>query len=255
MSVASDRLDGRHAVVTGAGRGIGRAAALALAEAGAAVTLIARSRDELEAVAGEIAGAGGTAWAHPADVSDEAAVEDVVEAAEAESPPPSILVTAAGLNRTGPTADYELADWDLLTDVNLRGTFVACRALGRRLIARGDGGSIVTVSSQMGSVGYPGRAAYCATKHAVNGLTKALAVEWAQQRINVNAVAPTFVRTPMTEPMFADPEFAAEVARRIPGGEVASLDDVAAAILYLASDRARAVTGHVLAVDAGWTAW
>jgi NAD(P)-dependent dehydrogenase (short-subunit alcohol dehydrogenase family) len=255
MSLPSDRLDGRHALVTGAGRGIGRAVALALAEAGAAVSLVARSSDELDAVAAQIERAGGRAWARPADVGDEAAIEALFDAAEDEQPPPTILVTAAGLNRTGPTADYDLADWDLLNEVNLRGTFIACRALGRRLLARGEPGRIVTLSSQMGAVGYPGRAAYCATKHAVNGLTKALAVEWATQEITVNAVAPTFVRTPLTEPMLADPEFAADVARRIPGGEVASVDDVAAAVLYLASDRARAVTGHVLAVDCGWTAW
>ncbi|MGV1050447.1 MAG: SDR family NAD(P)-dependent oxidoreductase, partial [Solirubrobacterales bacterium] len=217
-------------------------------------TLLARSADELEAVAAEIAAAGGTAWARAADVSDEAAVEAAVAAAEAELPL-SILVTAAGLNRTGPSASYELADWDLLMDVNVRGTFIACRAVGRRLLERGEGGRIVTVSSQMGVVGFPGRAAYCAGKHAVNGLTKALAVEWAPQRIAVNAVAPTFVDTPLTEPMFEDPEFAAEVRRRIPGGEIATLEDVAAAVLYLASDRSGAVTGHVLAVDAGWTAW
>jgi NAD(P)-dependent dehydrogenase (short-subunit alcohol dehydrogenase family) len=140
-------------------------------------------------------------------------------------------------------------------DVNVRGTFLACRAVGRRLLARGAGGRIVTVSSQMGTVGYPGRAAYCASKHAVNGLTKALAVEWAPHGIGVNAVAPTFVRTPMTEPMLADPEFAADVRRRLPTGEVATVGEVAAAILYLVSDAARSVTGHVLAVDGGWTAW
>jgi NAD(P)-dependent dehydrogenase (short-subunit alcohol dehydrogenase family) len=255
MSLASDSLEGRHALITGAGRGIGRAIALALAEAGAAVSLVARSSDELDAVVAEIAAAGGRAWARPADVGDATALETAFEAADRESPPPSILVTAAGLNRVGPTVDYDLADWDLLNDVNVRGTFVACRALGRRLLARGEPGSIVTLSSQMGTVGYPGRAAYCATKHAVNGLTKALAVEWARDGINVNAVASTFVRTPLTEPMLADPEFAADIARRIPGGELASVEDVAAAVLYLASDRARAVTGHVLAVDRGWTAW
>jgi NAD(P)-dependent dehydrogenase (short-subunit alcohol dehydrogenase family) len=240
-------LDGRHALVTGAGRGIGRGAAVALAEAGAAVTLVSRSREELEAVAAEI----GAARVAVADVRD----EEQVERAVADAPPTDILVTAAGLNRPGPTADYATADWDLLMDVNLRGTFLACRAVGRRLLERGARGRIVTVSSQMGAVGYPGRAAYCATKHAVNGLTKALAVEWAPHGIAVNAVAPTFVRTPMTEPMLADPDFAADVLRRLPTGEVATVEEVAAAIVYLASDAARSVTGHVLAVDGGWTAW
>lgn len=250
----AERLDGRHALVTGAGRGLGRGAALALAELGAAVTLTARSQSELEQVAEEIRAAGGTASARAADVAVEAEVEAAVAAADAEQPL-SILVTAAGLNRTGPSSEYPLADFERLMEVNLRGTFLAARAVGARMLARGDGGRIVTLSSQMGSVGYPGRAAYCASKHAVNGLTKALAVEWAPHRITVNAVAPTFVRTPLTEPMFADPEFAAEVARRLPGGEIASVEDVAAAIAYLASDRAAAVTGHVLAVDGGWTAW
>lgn len=240
-------------MVTGAGRGLGRAAALALAELGAEVTLVARSEEELIALAEEIHAVGGSAHVRPADVTDEEAVEAAVEAAEADGPL-MILVTAAGLNRTGPSADYRLADFDLLMDVNVRGTFIACRAAGRRMLER-SAGRIVTVSSQMGIVGYPGRAAYCATKHAVNGLTKALAVEWAPHGVTVNAVAPTFVETPLTRPMLADPEFAAEVARRIPGGEIASTEDVAAAVAYLAGDRARAVTGHVLAVDAGWTAW
>ena len=254
MALPSERLDGRHALVTGAGRGLGQACALALAEAGAAVTLISRSEDELESVAAEIRRGGGRATVRPADVADAQALEEAIAAADAEDPL-RVLVTAAGLNRTGPAAEYEFADWDLLMDVNVRGTFAACRAAGRSMLAHGLGGRIVTVSSQMGVVGYPGRAAYCASKHAVNGLTKALAVEWAPAGIAVNAVAPTFVETPMTRPMFEDPEFAEEVRRRIPGGEIASLADVAGAVLYLASDRATSVTGHVLAVDAGWTAW
>jgi NAD(P)-dependent dehydrogenase (short-subunit alcohol dehydrogenase family) len=254
VGLPSERLDGRHALVTGAGRGLGRASALALAEAGASLTLVARSEDELASVASEIEALGSSATAHPADVAEEDEVEAAVAAAEMQAPI-DILVTAAGLNLTGPTATYATADWDLLVDVNLRGTFLACRAVGSAMLARGDGGRIVTMSSQMGTVGYPGRAAYCATKHAVNGLTKALAVEWAPNGIGVNAVAPTFVDTPLTRPMFEDPEFAADVERRIPGGRIATTDDIAAAALYLASDRSRSVTGHILAVDAGWTAW
>ncbi|MBS1679734.1 MAG: SDR family oxidoreductase [Actinobacteria bacterium] len=254
MGLPSERLDGRHAVVTGAGRGLGRACAVALADAGAIVTLIARSEPELRAVASEIELLGGSASVASADVSDRDEIEAAVATAERRAPI-AVLVTAAGLNRTGPTADYPLSDWDLLMEVNLRGTFLACRAVGSAMLEREEGGRIVTMSSQMGTVGYPGRAAYCASKHAVNGLTKALAVEWASRGIGVNAVAPTFVDTPLTRPMFEDPEFAADIERRIPGGRIATTEDVAAAVLYLASDRSRSVTGHILAVDAGWTAW
>ncbi|MCU0314716.1 MAG: SDR family oxidoreductase [Solirubrobacteraceae bacterium] len=246
-------LGGRDVVVTGAGRGIGRRCAETLAGAGARVTLVARSAAELEAVAGAITAAGGDAVALAADVCrEEDAARVVASLAGGE---PWALVNAAGTNRTGPSVTYDLADWDAVMDVNVRGTFLMARAFAGVLLRAGRPGRVVNLSSQMGVVGYPGRAAYCASKHAVNGLTKALAVEWARDRITVNAVAPTFVETPLTAPMLADPAFREEVLRRIPSGELADIDDVAAAVGYLVSDAAASVTGQVLGVDGGWTAW
>ena len=251
----SDRpLEGAHALVTGAGRGIGRGCALALADAGASVTLAARTPVELEQVASEIAAAGGRAFVCPADTSV-AEQADAAVAAAAGHGDLSICVHAAGTNRTGPTHEYDIDDFDLVLAANLRSTFLVCRAMGRSLLERDREGSIVNVSSQMGSVGYPGRAAYCASKHGVNGLTKALAVEWAPQGIRVNAVAPTFIRTPLTEGMFADDAFREDVLRRMPLGRVGEVEDVAAAVVFLASPAARLVTGSVLLVDGGWTAW
>jgi NAD(P)-dependent dehydrogenase (short-subunit alcohol dehydrogenase family) len=247
-------LAGRHALVTGAGRGIGRACALALADAGASLTLVARSAGELEEVAAAVAERGGTAFAHPADVCDPAAVDAAVAAAD-EQGGLDITLNCAGVNRPGPTVDMTTEDFDLLVDVNLRGTFLVCRAVGRRLLENGRGGRIVNMSSQMGSVGYPGRAAYCATKHAVDGLTKALAVEWAPHGITVNAVAPTFVRTPLTEPMFENREFREDVLRRIPMGRIGEPEEVTGPVLFLVSDAASLVTGHILLTDGGWVAW
>jgi NAD(P)-dependent dehydrogenase (short-subunit alcohol dehydrogenase family) len=248
-------LSGRLALVTGAGRGLGRGCALALAAAGAELLLVARSRGELDALADEIRTAGGVAHPHAADVTDEDAVAAAVQRAQ-ELGDLRVAVTAAGTNRPGAARDYPLADWDALFAVNVRATFLTCRAVGDALLRRGVPGSIVTMSSQMGSVGYPGRAAYCATKHAVEGLTKALAVEWARDGVRVNAVAPTFVETPMTRGYLEDPAFRAEVLeRRLPTGRLASIQDVADAVRYLACDAAGSVTGHVVKVDGGWTAW
>jgi NAD(P)-dependent dehydrogenase (short-subunit alcohol dehydrogenase family) len=246
------RLDGRVALVTGAGRGLGRGCAAELARAGAKVVLVARTDLEIQAAAAEV---GEGAVARVADVTDERQVADVVDEA-ASLGELGVLVTAAGTNRPGPARDYPMADWDRLFDLNVRATFLACRAVGDRLLERDQPGSIVTISSQMGSVGYPGRVAYCATKHAVDGMTRALAVEWARAGIRVNAVAPTFVMTPLTAPMFEDPEFQAEVLeRRLPTGRLAEIEDVAHAVRYLACDASRSVTGHILKVDGGWTAW
>ena len=250
----TQRLDGRHAIVTGAGRGIGRAAALALAEAGADVTLFSRSEDELEAVAAEVRARGRRADTCVGDVRSATDVERLVEQA-AENDGLAICVTAAGLNRPGATLEQPIEDFELVVETNLQGTYLACRAFAAAVCARGRGGRIVAISSQMGEVGYPGRAAYCASKHAVNGLVKALAVEWAPIGIAVNAVAPTFIDTPLTRPMFEDEAFRADVLRRMPMGRIGTPSDVVGAVVYLASDQAALVTGHVLDVDGGWTAW
>lgn len=250
----SQRLDGRHAIVTGAGRGIGRAAALALAEAGASLTLFSRSEEDLAAVADEVRERGSQAQTCAGDVRSVRDVDLLVEAAAAAGDL-AICVTAAGLNRPGQTLKQPLDDFDLVVETNLRGTYLTCRAFATAVSSRGGGGRIVAISSQMGEVGYPGRAAYCASKHAVNGLVRALAVEWAPIGIAVNAVAPTFIDTPLTRPMFEDEAFRADVLRRMPMGRIGEPSDVVGAIVYLASDQAALVTGHVLDVDGGWTAW
>jgi len=247
-------LEGRVALVTGAGRGIGRACALELAALGARVLLVARTKSELDDAEAEIAYNGGRSATFAADLTREEEATAAVAAAQRLGEA-TICVNAAGTNRPGAARDYQLADWELLFAVNVRATFLVCRAFGDRLLETAMPGSIVNISSQMGSVGYPGRAAYCASKHAVEGLTKALAVEWAPQRIRVNAVAPTFVDTPLTRPMFEDAEFAAEVMARIPSGRLATPADVANAVRYLACDASASVTGLSLKVDGGWTAW
>ena len=246
------RLDGRVALVVGAGRGLGRGCALELARAGARVVLVSRTESELVEAAAE---AGNDAALIVADATAPSEVTRVVAEA-AELGELGVLVVAAGTNRPGPARDYAIADWDLLFDLNVRATFLACQAFGDALLTRGLRGSIVTMSSQLGSVGYPGRVAYCATKHAVDGMTRALAVEWARDGIRVNAVAPTFVETPLTKQWLDDPVFRAEVLeRRLPTGQLAEIEDVAHAVRYLACAASNNVTGHILKVDGGWTAW
>jgi NAD(P)-dependent dehydrogenase (short-subunit alcohol dehydrogenase family) len=240
----------RLAVVTGAGRGIGRGCALALAEAGADVVAIARTRQDVEEVAEEVERLGRTGRAVVCDVTNARRLDRIMSSLERVD----VLVNAAGANVPEPFLDVREPTLDALLAVNLKGTFLAAQAAARRMVAAGNGGAIVNLSSQMGHVGAPNRSVYCATKHAVEGLTKALAVELAPHGIRVNSVAPTFVETPMTAPFLADEEFRADVLARIPLGRIGRVSDVAGAVVFLASPAAGLVTGASLLVDGGWTA-
>jgi NAD(P)-dependent dehydrogenase (short-subunit alcohol dehydrogenase family) len=242
-------LSGKLALVTGAGRGIGEGCALGLARAGADVVLVSRSRDELEQVAQRAEAIGRRAQVAPCDVTS---AEDVRAVAE-QAGEVDILVNSAGTNVPEPFLDTAEENFDAMLAVNLKGTFLMSQALAGSMAARGDG-SIVNISSQMGHVGGPNRAAYCASKHGVEGLTKAVAIELAPLGVRVNSVAPTYIETPLTEPFFADPEFRADTVRRIPLGRIGEIDDVVGAVVYLASPAASLVTGTSLLVDGGYTA-
>jgi NAD(P)-dependent dehydrogenase (short-subunit alcohol dehydrogenase family) len=250
LKTPSMRLDGKAALVTGAGRGIALAAAHALAQAGARVMLAARSAQEIEVASAQIHSAGGQAAAATLDVTDSAAVTTFV----ARHGPFDILVNNAGTNRPSLITDMHDADYDAVMDLNVKATMVVTREVARGLIAAGKPGSIITISSQMGHVGGPKRALYCATKHAVEGMTKALAWELGPYAIRTNTICPTFIETAMTQEMFADPAFRNYVESRIALGRIGRLEDIMGAVVFLASDAAALVTGSALMVDGGWTA-
>lgn len=239
-------LAGRAALVTGAGRGIGRACALALAAAGAEVIAVARTQRDLDGLVAE--GAGRIAgWAE--DVTGDAFYARL-EALDGLD----VLVTSAGTNRPLPMADVDAATLDMMLALNVRAVYRTAQAAVRVMLKARRGGAIVHLSSQMGHVGAPNRTVYCLTKHAVEGLTKAMAVELAPHGIRVNAVAPTFVETELTRPMFGDAAFRRDVLERIPLGRLGRVEDVVGAVLFLASPAAALVTGDSLKVDGGWTA-
>jgi NAD(P)-dependent dehydrogenase (short-subunit alcohol dehydrogenase family) len=246
----SFRLDGRRALVTGGGRGIGLAAASVLADAGAHVTLVSRTASEIEAAAEAIRGRGQRAEALVLDVTDLPAVQEAIARAE----PYDILVNNAGTNRPKLLLDVTVEDYDAIMSLNVRAAYFVVQAVARRLVAAKRPGSIINVSSQMGHVGAVRRSVYCASKHAMEGFTKAMAVELAPAGIRVNTVGPTFLDTPLTKPFFENAAFKAEVISKIKLGRLGSVEDVTGAILFLASDASALVTGTALVVDGGWTA-
>ncbi len=248
-------LGGKTALVTGAARGLGRSIALALADAGADVALGVRQAADGADLVAQIEAVGRRSLRVPMDVRDRAQVESAVSAVVAALGRIDILVNNAGLGPPEtPAEDVGEADYDLTFDTNVKGLFFTSQAVGRVMIRQGSG-RIVNLSSQAGFVALPGEAIYCASKAAVSHLTKCLAVEWGQHGINVNAVAPTFIRTPGTEPALSDPAFAADVVERIAGlHRIGEPVDVAGAVVYLASPAAALVTGTTLMVDGGWTA-
>ena len=246
----SMRLDGRSALVTGAGRGIGLAAAAALAQAGAHVTLVARTPTEIGDAAREIQQAGGHATALVLDVTDLAAVRSAIGAAE----PFDILVNNAGTNRPRSFLEVTEDDYDCITGLNQRAAFFVAQAVAKKMVAVRRGGSIIHVSSQMGHVGGQNRTVYCMTKHGIEGLTKAMAIDLAAFGIRVNSIGPTFIDTPLTRPFFQDTAFRDDVLRRIKLGRLGTVEDLMGAVVFLAGDAAALVTGTALVVDGGWTA-
>ena len=246
----SFRLDGRRALVTGAGRGIGLALAAALADAGAAVTLAARSADEIEAGAEAIRRRGGTADAAALDVADLTAVARFFTA----QPAFHILVNNAGTNRPMPMHEVSEADYDAVIDLNLKSAFFVAQGCVRRMLADGVAGSLIHIGSQMGHVGGPNRSLYCASKWALEGMSKAFALDLAAHNIRSNTIAPTFIETPMTQPFFEDAAFRANVLARIKLGRLGTVEDLMGAAVFLASDAAALITGTSLVVDGGWTA-
>ena len=234
---------GKTVLITGASRGLGEAIALDMAAKGAHILACARDSDALTQL-GDKLNSHATVWAE--DATDDALLHRIESA-----PRIDILVNNLGTNRPKPIAKVSDDDLDIMLNMNLRAAYRITRAV---LKVMPDGGNIINMSSQMGHVGAPNRTVYCMTKHGLEGLTKALAVELAPRKIRVNALAPTFVETPMTKPMFENPEFSAYVNANIPLGQLAQAEDVAAAASYLASDAAIMVTGHSLVIDGGWTA-
>ncbi|WP_317928489.1 SDR family NAD(P)-dependent oxidoreductase [Halioxenophilus sp. WMMB6] len=246
----SFRLDGKRALVTGAGRGIGLAAAAALAQAGAEVTLVARSGQEIESAAEAICSAGGKAQATTLDVSDLAAVQQFF----AGRPAFHILVNNAGTNRPMAMQEVTEADFDAVMGLNLKSAFFVAQAAVKRMLSEQISGSLIHIGSQMGHVGGPERSLYCASKWGLEGLNKAVALDLAGVGIRSNTIAPTFIETPLTKPFFENKAFLDSVLNKIKLGRLGQVEDLMGAIVFLASDASALMTGASMVIDGGWTA-
>lgn len=246
----SFRLNGKRALVTGASSGIGLGAAVALARAGAHVTCAARRLAALQDLVGELNAEGHEADALAMDVSDIAATEAKI----AETGPYDILVNSAGIARHAPALETTEEDFDLAMGLNLKGAYFLTRNIARGLVAAKKPGSLINISSQMAHVGGIDRAVYCSTKHAVEGFTKSMAIEWGPLGIRVNTICPTFIRTPLTQVTFDNPERVAWIEEKIKLGRVGEVTDIMGAVVFLASEASALVTGTSLLIDGGWTA-
>lgn len=244
----SFRLDGKRAFVAGASSGIGRACAVALAEAGAAVTLAARRAEALEALAAELAEAGHSAQVAVLDITDTAATQAALAGAY------DIAVNAAGLARHAPALETTPADFDAVQRINLRAAYFFAQGAAKGMRAAGRPGTIITISSQMAHVGGLDRAVYAATKHGVEGFTKSMAIEWGAHGIRVNTICPTFILTDLTRSTFENPERRAWIESKIKLGRAGEVEDIMGAAVFLASDASALITGSALMIDGGWTA-
>jgi 2-deoxy-D-gluconate 3-dehydrogenase len=256
MKMPSMRVDDKVALVTGGGSGIGRALAEGLAICGADViiTEISSKMEIAEQAAREIAEATGKkALALPLNLPDLKSIDEMVTTAVAQMGRIDVLVNNAGIQIAKPSLEVTEADWDAVLDINLKGAFFTCQRVGKEMVKQ-KSGRIINIASQNGVIGYYRRAAYCSAKAGMVNLTRVLALEWAEYGINVNAVGPTFIRTPLGEQTFKDPKIYNDLVSRIPLGRIGEPEEVVGAVVFLASESASLVTGHTLLVDGGWTA-